>query len=177
MYIHIIYILRLNESKRVTDRVNWMKSITSAKTKSEFSVQDFPMVHMAAIHKTYNAILAKEFRGKDVTPQMWRVLVTLQAKDGYSLGHLAEITLIEQSHLSRLIDTMESEQLVKSQAQSRDKRIKLVYITRRGRVLFKELLPIVMAQYDKILAGFDVQETNKLMEFLGRLRANLNSNS
>jgi MarR family transcriptional regulator, organic hydroperoxide resistance regulator len=150
-----------------------MKSQAASFKKSEFNVQDFPMVHIAAIHKAYNVTLANEFRSFDVTPQMWRILVTLQAKDGYSLGHLAEITLIEQSHLSRLIDTMENDRLVKRQAQNRDRRIRLVKITAKGQSLFEDLLPIVMSQYDKILAGFDKQEISKLMEFLGRLRVNL----
>ncbi len=134
------------------------------------------MVHIAAIHKAYNVTLANEFRTFDVTPQMWRVLVTLQARDGYSIGHLSDITLIEQSHLSRLIDTMERDKLVDRQAQSRDKRIKLVQITRQGRALFQELLPLVMSQYDKVLSGFSPKEIAKLMDYLGRMRKNLSSN-
>ncbi len=154
-----------------------MKSKTASFKNSEFIVQDFPMVHIAAIHKAYNVTLANEFRSFEVTPQMWRILVTLQAKNGYSIGHLSDITLIEQSHLSRLIDTMELDKLVDRQSQSRDKRIKLVQITQKGRSLFEEILPIAMSQYDKILSGFSRDEIDNLMGFLGRIRRNLGSNA
>ena len=150
-----------------------MNSQTLSQQKTEFNVQDFPMVHMAAIHKSYNVILGNEFRNFDVTPQMWRVLVILQAKDGYSIGHLSDITLIEQSHLSRIIETMEGDDLVIRHAQTRDKRIRQVHITQKGRALFEDLLPIVLAQYGTVLTGFDQSETAKLMEFLGRIRTNL----
>jgi DNA-binding MarR family transcriptional regulator len=152
-----------------------MNSQTLSQQKTEFNVQDFPMVHMAAIHKSYNVILANEFRNYDVTPQMWRVMVMLQAKDGYSIGYLSDITLIEQSHLSRIVETMEGDDLVIRQAQSRDKRIRQVHITPKGRALFEELLPLVLAQYDIVLTGFSQSETAKLMEFLLRIRVNIRS--
>ena len=154
-----------------------MKSQTASFKKTKFNVQDIPMVHIAAIHKAYNVMLANEFRSFEVTPQMWRILVTLQAKNGYSIGHLSDITLIEQSHLSRLIDTMEQDKLVDRKSQSRDKRIKLVQITRKGCLLFEEILPIAMSQYDNILSGFSRDEIDNLMGFLGRIRKNLSSNS
>jgi len=154
-----------------------MKSQAASFKNTEFNVQDFPLVHIAAIHKAYNVTLANEFRSFEVTPQMWRILVTLQSKNGYSIGHLSDVTLIEQSHLSRLIDTMEQDKLVDRRSQSRDKRIKLVQITRKGRSLFEEMLPIAMSQYDKILTGFSRDEIDSLMGFLGRIRRNLGSNS
>ncbi len=150
-----------------------MKGEVKAAHRAEFQVQDYPMVHIAGIHKAYNVNLTNEFRAFDVTPQMWRILVTLQAKDGYSIGHLSEITLIEQSHLSRMIDSMERDDLLIRKEQMRDKRIKLVHLTRKGRKLFVQLLPIVLDQYDKVLSGFSSDEISTLMEYLGRIRVNM----
>jgi DNA-binding MarR family transcriptional regulator len=72
---------------------------------------------------------------------------------------------------------MELDKLVDRQSQSRDKRIKLVQITQKGRSLFEEILPIAMSQYDKILSGFSRDEIDNLMGFLGRIRRNLGSNA
>jgi len=144
--------------------------------EDRYSVQDYPMVHMAAIQKSYNANLAHEFRALEITPQIWRVLATLQEKEGHTLGLLSEITLIEQSHLSRMIDSMEREKLVTRKSQSRDKRFKLVHLTSRGRQLFEELLPTALAQYDMAFRDFSEQEKSQFMDFLKRARTNLSSN-
>ena len=70
----------------------------------------------------------------------WRVLGTLSAGGGYTVGALARATLFKQPTLSKLLDRLERRGLVRRVAGGMDLRHSLVELTPRGR---KRILPVV----------------------------------
>jgi MarR family transcriptional regulator, organic hydroperoxide resistance regulator len=70
----------------------------------------------------------------------WRVLGTLSAGGGYTVGALARATLFKQPTLSKLLDRLERRGLVRRVAGGMDLRHSLVELTARGR---KRIGPVV----------------------------------
>jgi len=70
----------------------------------------------------------------------WRVLGTLSAGDGYTVGALARATLFKQPTLSKLLDRLETRGLVRRIAGGQDLRHSMVEITPRGR---RRIVPMV----------------------------------
>jgi DNA-binding MarR family transcriptional regulator len=70
----------------------------------------------------------------------WRVLATLSAGGGYTVGSLARATLSKQPTLSKLLDRLERRRLVRRVAGAMDLRHSLVELTLRGR---KRIGPVV----------------------------------
>jgi DNA-binding MarR family transcriptional regulator len=70
----------------------------------------------------------------------WRVLATLSAGGGYTVGALARATLFKQPTLSKFLDRLEQRGLVRRVAGGMDLRHSLVELTPRGR---KRIGPVV----------------------------------
>ncbi|MBF9234954.1 MarR family winged helix-turn-helix transcriptional regulator [Microvirga alba] len=78
--------------------------------------------------------------------------------------------LFEQYNLSRLLDRMETEGLVRRIPYPGDKRRQLVEITERGRDLQKRMWPVYGAAIDRFVGSqFADTETEQLASLLGRL--------
>jgi len=84
----------------------------------------------------------------DQSPSVYRVLIALTRRDPARITELAELTLLELSTLSRTVDRMEADGLVKRAAGNDDARTVLVSITPAGRAFLEQILPAVSAQYD-----------------------------
>lgn len=109
-------------------------------------------------------------KAQGVPVPQWRVLATLN--DGpRTIGDLAEITLIQQPTLTKLIDRMAREGLVRRQPHSDDGRKVVVAIAGRGAALVRKLLPQAKRHETDVLAGYDGDEAATLKRILRTLIA------
>lgn len=81
--------------------------------------------------------------GYDVTCEQWCVLVNLWEKDGQSQQDLAGTTCKGKTSMTRLLDNMEKRDLVVRVPGTKDKRQKLIYLTKKGKQIQRKLLTIV----------------------------------
>ncbi len=109
-------------------------------------------------------------KAQGVPVPQWRVLATLN--DGpRTIGDLAEITLIQQPTLTKLIDRMAREDLVRRQPHGQDGRKVVVAIAGRGEALVRKLLPQAKRHETGVLAGYDGDEAATLKRILRTLIA------
>ena len=106
-------------------------------------------------------------------PLVWYdVLLELARHDTHGLRHrdLSASMLLEKHNLSRLIDRMEHEGLVKRAPCAEDRRGSLIEITRRGRRLRKRIWPVYESAIEKHFASRltrgEVLELNGLLNKL-----------
>ncbi len=98
----------------------------------------------------------------------WRVLGTLSAGGGYTVGALARATLFKQPTLSKLLDRLERRGLVRRVAAGMDLRQSLVEITARGRRRIRPVVARARRHEKTVLKGFRAREVRA---FKGLLRA------
>jgi len=126
-----------------------------------------------AIHAKSYAHLSSSLSHHDLAPVDWRILSTLQEEDGHNIAYLAERTATERSNLTRAVDELERRGLVSRRRELRDRRHVQLYLTAAGRRKFEEALPAVLWNIDRVVDGFSQDELRKLMDFLDRMRDNV----
>ncbi|MCW5733041.1 MAG: MarR family transcriptional regulator [Enhydrobacter sp.] len=116
--------------------------------------------------------------GEEVRPlgaslQIWRVLAALRESDGRRMGELSRTISIEVSTLTRLVDTMEKNGLVKRRRDGADARAVALHVTPAGRRLTRRILPIAERYEAVALDGFTAREVESLKQALRRLFENI----
>lgn len=117
--------------------------------------------------------LRGNFRPLKITLSRWRVLSTLTAQDGRSIGQLADYMVMEQPALSRVIDQMERDRLVVRRMASDDNRVVRVYLTPAGQQMFEEIRPLEIQHYKKVIDGIDQDELRQLSALLQKVWENI----
>ncbi len=107
------------------------------------------------------------------SPNVYRVLIALERRGPAPIGVLADETLIDASTLSRTIDRMEEEGLVKHGPGGQDARAVIVTITEPGRQFFEQILPVASAQYEWSIRGISANRLKVLQATLKEMLANL----
>lgn len=117
--------------------------------------------------------LRENFRPMKITLSRWRVLSTLTARDGRSIGQLADFMVMEQPALSRVIDQMERDRLVVRRLASDDNRVVRVYLTTAGRQKFEEIRPLEIRHYKNVIDDIDQEELEQLSSLLQKIWENI----
>jgi DNA-binding MarR family transcriptional regulator len=120
-----------------------------------------------------NRNLDTKLRRRRLTFQHWRVLAVLTAHDRSTVSALAELAVIPQATLSRLLDRMGERGLVRRSMSRRDSRVVEVRLTPRGRALYGEILPLAIDEYRTAAQGFSPREIEFLKAAMRRMQSNV----
>lgn len=96
----------------------------------------------------------------------WRVLACLVEADGLAVGQLAEMVLMKQPSMTKVLDRMEAEGLVRRRGAREDRRRVLIHITPKGRARVKPALAAARAHQRERLAPFDEAERALILRAL-----------
>lgn len=140
-----------------------------------FHVTDWPMHYFLAIDRFHIRNIARVLSAHRCSPLMWRVLSILADRDGHSVSELADLSVIERSNLSRILDAMERDELIERIGHETDKRQTHVFLSEQGRQLFVESLPAVLDYYARFLTGISPSEMTVLMSVLKKIKRNVAS--
>lgn len=119
--------------------------------------------------------LKNDLRPVKMTLARWRTLSVLNAEDGRSMGELADYMVIEQPALSRIVDQMERDKLVKRRHARSDSRIVRVFLTTAGRAMFKDIRPLELHHYAQLIEGLEPADLRQLEASLHQLWENINN--
>ena len=120
-----------------------------------------------AVYKEFDS----EVRQAGLSSLEWRVLATLNAGEGLTIGTLAREVLAQQPTLTKLIQRMSGNGLVERYADADDARKTLVVATPAGRKLVAGLLARAKAHEAGLLEQFDAGEVQALKKVLRTLIA------
>jgi MarR family transcriptional regulator, organic hydroperoxide resistance regulator len=122
-----------------------------------------------------NVDLVDKLRREEINLARWRILAVLAMGDGITIGEIIDRAMMQQSALSRVLMKMEDEHFVKRVPRSNDARYVEVFLTDKGRALFKALDPVVRRRQERLLDGFSPEEVEAAFSLVRRLSANLKS--
>ncbi len=121
-----------------------------------------------------NQVWLEKMRTRGLTTPRWQVLSILSAIDGCRIGTIADLSGHEQPVISRIIDQMERDGLVKRRPGEKGRAVE-VWVTARGRTLYKELLPEAVAIVNWILRDFTESEAQIAARIMERLIESIES--
>jgi DNA-binding MarR family transcriptional regulator len=97
------------------------------------------------------------------------VMTVIAANPGIRQGAAAEALLIKRSNMTKLVNRLERQGLVRRRASGRDRRAVGLYLTPLGRRRLGALLPAVAAQDAESTMSLNARERRVLVELLGKL--------
>ena len=104
--------------------------------------------------------------GIAVTPIQVMLLFFLQKKDGSSLTQISQGLMLENPTVTGLIDRLEKLGYVKRSDHPNDRRVYMVYLTKKGSEIAKKALPIVKRLNEQIKEGYSKEEIDNFKKVL-----------
>lgn len=101
-------------------------------------------------------------REHGLTEQQWRVLRALAEYDRIDAGELAQRSFLLAPSLTRILQFLESEDLIARNSDSNDQRKSVVTLTANGRALFERIAPKSEALYSDIETEFGLERLETL---------------
>ncbi len=139
----------------------------------EIGLQQFAPYLMNRIMGRYNASLREGLTKLALTTPKMRTLAILSVADGLLIGRLAVYAVVEQSTLSRALDTLEADGLVRRTPDQEDSRAVRIFITEAGREAFETLWPTMRESYERMFIGIDAAEHAAFVATLQKILLNI----
>ncbi|MBN9071613.1 MAG: MarR family transcriptional regulator [Rhizobiales bacterium] len=139
----------------------------------EIGLQQFEPYLMNRIMGRYNALLRADLAKLGLTTPKMRSLAVLSVIDGIVINRLAVYAVVEQSTLSRTLDALETEGLVRREPDPADSRATRVWITPEGRAAFETLWPTMRKSYEAMFAGIGAEERGAFVATLQKMLVNV----
>jgi DNA-binding MarR family transcriptional regulator len=145
-------------------------------TLGEIGLDHFAPYLLNRITARWNADLAAELKEHDLNTIQMRTLAVLSIMSGATVNELSVYTVTEQSTMSRSLDGMEREGLVRRQNRPGDMRVREVHVTEKGREVFRRFWPTMHAGYERMFAGISDAEYETLIRLLTQVLHNVRRN-
>ncbi len=119
--------------------------------------------------------LQKNFRkaGLEITIEQWSILYHLWKEDCLNQQELCNRTFRDKPSITRLIDNLEKQQLVKRVTSTEDRRINQVCLTDAARELQEMTIEIANQTMDEALTGVNRSDIETVKNVLQKVYDNL----
>lgn len=149
-----------------------MTSAQSPTDPAERFIDDYLLYLMARASHLISEEFHEQLRRRGISVPVWRVLASLVGSPGETVTGLAEVCLLQQPTMTKLLDRMVRDGLVKRTQDSRDRRVVRVGLTPRGDTIIEELIALARQHEADVLARHPEAEAlaikNLLRAILGR---------
>jgi DNA-binding MarR family transcriptional regulator len=115
------------------------------------------------------SIFMEECRAFDLTPVQYGALIAIQTHPGIDATRLSAVIAFDRSTLGSVIERLQAKGYIERKPAPEDKRIKLLYMTRAGTALLRDIIPAVERAQARMLEPLKPADRNTLMALLERL--------
>ena len=139
----------------------------------EIGLTSFAPYLMNRIMGRYNASLRDEMASLGLTTPKMRALAVLSVVEAPLIRELAVYAVTDPSTLSRALDQLQTDGLIRREADSADSRAVRVYITEAGRAAFETLWPHMAVAQARMFRGIPEEERRAFVTTLQKMLANI----
>ena len=143
----------------------------------EIGLNQFATYLMNRVIATWNGQMQDALRDYDLTTVKMRTLAVLAITPGLTVNELSIFTVTEQSTMSRMLDAMEEQGLIRRQAREDDLRVREVHPTNQGREAFSRFWPTMYESFTKLFQGIEEEEYQAFVVTLHKLIRNQQSSN
>ena len=140
----------------------------AAANKGRF-VEDYLAALLAQASHLISSEFHKVARQHGFSVSEWRVLASLAGGDAISIGRLAQIAVMKQPTVTRLLDRMTQKGHVERLPHDSDRRITLVRITDAGERTVGHLMELAHEHEQRVLEPFGLASAEALKSTLRRM--------
>lgn len=139
----------------------------------EIGLSNYAPYLMNRIMGRYNASLREEMSQLGLTTPKMRALAVLSVVEAPLIRELAVFAVTDPSTLSRALDQLQSDGLIRREADAADSRAVRVIITEAGRATFDTLWPQMAAANARMFRGISEDERRAFVGTLHKMLANI----
>ena len=115
------------------------------------------------------AIFIEECRAYDLTPVQYAALVAIRTHPGIDATRLSAVIAFDRSTLGNVIERLEAKQYIERKPAREDRRVKLLYLTRAGAALLRDIAPSVGRAQARMLQPLKPADRKMLLALLTQL--------
>lgn len=115
------------------------------------------------------AIFVEECKAYDLTPVQYAALVTIHTHPGIDATRLSAVIAFDRSTLGNVIERLESKAFIERKPSRDDKRVKLLYLTKSGAILLRDIGGSVERAQARMLQPLKAADRRKLLALLTQL--------
>ena len=115
------------------------------------------------------AIFMEECRPFDLTPVQYAALIAIHTHPGIDATRLSAVIAFDRSTLGNVIERLEAKKLIERKPSTEDKRVKLLYLTKAGAALLRDITPSVDRAQARMLQPLKPADRKTLMALLEQL--------
>ncbi len=149
------------------------KDTAAIDSLGDIGLDGFAPYLMNRIMGRYNAALQEEMSKLGLTTPQMRSLAVLSVRDGILIRELAVYAVVQQSTLSRGLDTLVQNGLVLRQPDPDDSRATRIFLTDAGREAFRRLWPHMSDASQAMFVGIDGEEKQAFIGTLQKVLKNI----
>jgi len=115
------------------------------------------------------SIFMEECKAFDLTPVQYAALVAIHTHPGIDATLLSAVIAFDRSTLGSVIERLLAKDFIERKPAPEDKRIKLLYLTKSGAAILREIIPAVERAQARMLEPLKSADRKTLMGLLAQL--------
>jgi DNA-binding MarR family transcriptional regulator len=115
------------------------------------------------------AIFVEECKAYDLTPVQYAALVAIRTHPGIDATRLSAVIAFDRSTLGNVIERLESKAWVERKPSHDDKRVKLLYLSKAGETLLRNIMPSVDRAQARMLQPLKPKDRKALLALMTQL--------
>jgi MarR family transcriptional regulator, lower aerobic nicotinate degradation pathway regulator len=115
------------------------------------------------------AIFVEECRPYELTPVQFAALVAIHTPPGIDATRLSAVIAFDRSTLGNVIERLEAKDYIERRPAREDKRVKLLYLTKSGATLLRDIMPSIDRAQARMLQPLKPADRKTLMALLTQL--------
>ena len=115
------------------------------------------------------SIFMEECKAFDLTPVQYAALVAIHTHPGIDATRLSAVIAFDRSTLGSVIERLQAKGYIERKPAPEDKRIKLLYLTKAGVAVLREIIPVVERAQARMLEPLKPADRKTLMGLLVQL--------
>ncbi len=139
----------------------------------EIGLNNFAPYILNRVTARWNADLADELKVHDMTTVKMRALAVLNVSPSLTINELSIFAVTEQSTMSRTVDALEEQGLIRRTPRTDDMRVRDVSITEDGRAIFEDLWPTMYSKLQRMFKGVHDDEYRAFVTTLHKILRNI----
>src|SRR3954471_15536348 len=115
------------------------------------------------------SIFMEECKAFDLTPVQYAALIAIHTHPGIDATRLSAVIAFDRSTLGSVIERLQAKDFVERRPAPEDKRIKLLYLTKSGAAILRDIIPAVERAQARMLEPLKPADRKALMGLLAQL--------
>ena len=140
------------------------------KSKPLLQLGNFLPYRLSVLSNRISHDIAESYREQfGLSQREWRIMATIGEQPGLAARDVVRFTAMDKVAVSRAVNTMIKNKLVKRSFADDDKRRSQLSLSEKGQAIYKEIVPLALGYEKAILDKLNKDEINTLDSMIKKL--------